>query len=312
MDFLSFFMPGERRPAPRAADAAVLAARGRAEALLGRATGRLDGLLALLAAADARDAGLVAALLAEDLDALAELLGAGGQRLADVRAGLGPMPGAQALAAFARQAGDRLDALEKKLAARKAGDWRLAVDRYEARALWRVRTALIICVALLSASLLLGDTLAKKRRDFAAMVALLHERTEAQNALDALAELALAAKKATGRPLFEVTGENCTSCGCEGRDLRLVPQGDVCRRQWEAARERLGAAAKATPRSLARLARDPWGSPYLLNENEGESPDFPCLPDAVVSAGQNGLFGDADDIVVAVPNAFCPTDKERP
>lgn len=312
MDFLSFFMPGERRPAPRAADAAVLAARGRAEELLDRATSRLDGLLALLAAADARDAGLVAALLAEDLDALAGLLGAGGETLAEVRAGLGPMPEAQALAAFARRAGDRLDALEKKLAARKAGDWRLAVDRFEARALWRVRTALIICVGLLAASLLLGDTLAKKRRDFAAMVALLHERTEAQNALDALADLALAAKKATGQPLFEVTGENCTSCGCEGRDLRLVPQGDVCRRKWEAARERLGAAAKASPRTLERLARDPWGSPYLLNENEGESPDFPCLPDAVVSAGQNGLFGDADDIVVAVPNAFCPKDKERP
>lgn len=312
MDFLSFFMPGERRPAPRAADAAVRAARARAEELLARATGRLDGLLALLAAADARDAGLVAALLAEDLDALADLLGAGGEGLADVRAGLGPMPDAQALAAFARRAQTRLDALERKLAERKAGDWRLAADRYEARALWRVRTALILCVALLSASLLLGDTLAKKRREFAAMVALLHERTEAQNALDALAELALAAKKATGRPLFEVTGKNCTSCGCDGRDLRLAPQGDVCRRQWEAARERLGAAAKATPRSLARLARDPWGSPYLLNENEGESPDFPCLPDAVASAGQNGLFGDADDIVVAVPNAFCPKDKERP
>ena len=69
---------------------------------------------------------------------------------------------------------------------------------------------------------------------------------------------------------------------------------------------------KASPRTLERLVRDPWGSPYLLNENEGESPDFPCLPDAVVSAGQNGLFGDADDIVAAVPNAFCPKDKERP
>ena len=312
MDFLSIFMPGERRPTPRAAEAAVRAARTRAEELLGRATGRLDGLLALLAAADARDAGRVAALLAEDLDALAELLEAGGERLADVRAGLGPMPGAQALAAFARLAGDRQEALEKALAERKAGVWRLAVDRYEARALRRVRTALILCVGLLCASLLLGDALARKRRDFAAMVALLHERTEAQNALDALAELALAAKKATGRPLFETTGKNCSSCGCDGRDLRLVPQGDVCRRQWEAARERLGAAAKASPRSLGRLARDPWGSPYLLNENEGESPDFPCLPDAVASAGQNGLFGDADDIVVAVPNAFCPKDKERP
>ncbi len=89
--------------------------------------------------------------------------------------------------------------LEKKLAARKAGDWRLAVDRYETRALWRVRTALIICVALLSASLLLGDTLARKRR-ISPPWWRCSTNARGQNALDALAELALVAKKATGKP----------------------------------------------------------------------------------------------------------------
>jgi hypothetical protein len=313
LDFLSFFMPGERRPAPRAADAAILAARTRAEELLSRATDRLDGLYALLGAEDLRDAALVAALAAEDLDTLAALLGDGGSDcLAEDRAGLGLLPAAAPLAAFVRRAEARREALERLLAGRKAGDWRLGTDRFEARALWRVRVALVVFVALMTASLLLGDTLAQKRRDFAAMVALLHERTEAQNALEALAELALAAKKATGAPLLAATGENCTSCGCQDRDLRVVPEGDVCRRKWRAALTRLGAAASASPATLERLARDPWGSPYLLNENEGESPDFPCLPDVAVSAGQNGLFGDADDITVAVPNAFCPVARQRP
>ncbi|MHC1788036.1 hypothetical protein [Solidesulfovibrio sp.] len=311
MDFLSYFMPGEPRPVPRAADAAIIAARERVADRLARATARLDGLYSLLGADDARDAALLATLLAEDLDAVAGELGPAGEPSAvKDRAARGLVPESGSLTAFARQAEARLEDLERAFAARKAGPWQLAADRYEARALWRVRTALVLCVGLLAASILLGDTLARKRREFAAGVALLHERAAAVRGLEYLAALARKAKTATGKPLFAITGENCTSCGCDGRDLRTVPAGDVCRRKWERARAGLGRAGGASPRTLDRLARDPWGSPYLLNENEAESPDFPCLPDAVASAGQNGLFGDADDIVLDVPNAFCPEPRE--
>ena len=303
-------MPGERRPALRAADAGVLAARTRTAGRLARAVARLDGLYALLGADDARDAALLATLLAEDLDAAALDLGrAGARSLAEDRAVLGPLPRADALAAFAHRAEAALGRLETAFAAQKAGAWRLPDDRFEARALWRVRAVLLVCVVFLTASILLGDTMARKRREFAAMVTLLRERAEASIALGDLSKMALAAKKAEGKPLAAITGENCSLCGCEGRDLRSIPPGDVCRVKWETTRARLGRAADASPRLLAALARDPWGAPYLINENEGESPDFPCLPDTVASAGQNGLFGDADDIVVAVPNAFCPETR---
>ena len=53
-------MPGERRPAPGAADAATVAARERTADLLARANARLDGLYALLGADDLRDAALLA------------------------------------------------------------------------------------------------------------------------------------------------------------------------------------------------------------------------------------------------------------
>lgn len=303
-------MPGERRPAPGAADAATVAARERTADLLALSRARLDGLYALLGADDLRDAALLAGLLAEDLDALANELGLAGEpSVREDRAGLGLLPDGDALSAFARRGESCLARLDQAFAVKKAGPWELSADRYESRALWRVRTALVCCVALLAASMLLGDTLAKKRREFAAMVALLHERTEAGQALSTLAALAHEAKTAAGTPLFDITGENCTSCGCAGRDLRTVPEGDVCRRKWDSAREGLGRAAGASPKTLARLARDPWGSPYLLNENEAESPDFPCLPDVVTSAGQNGLLGDADDLVQDVPNAFCPEKR---
>ena len=303
-------MPGERRPAPRAADAAAGAARARTAERLARATARLDGLYALLGADDVRDAALLARLLAEDLDAACAALGLDGAPcLVADRAGLGPLPGAETLAAFAHRAEAALTRFETAFAAQKAGAWRLPGDRFEARALWRVRTLLVICVVFLTASILLGDVMARKRREFAAMVTLLRERAEASIALGDLSKMALAAKKAEDKPLFVITGENCSLCGCEGRDLRTLAPGDVCRRKWDATRTRLGRAAGASPRLLTALARDPWGSPYLLNENEGESPDFPCLPDTIASAGANGLFGDADDLTVTVPNAFCPEPR---
>jgi len=307
LDFLAFLMPGERRPRPLASEAVRLATRKRTGELLLRATTRLDGLLALLAADDPRDAALLATLAAEDIDAAATLLALpSAGECGEARATLGLLPSPDALAVFAGQAGDRLAGLRRAFDTRLAGDWRTAEDRYTARALWRARTALIVGVVLLAGAILLGDSLARKGRQFAAVVVLERQRDEAADALADLAELARKAKVLTGRPLMAITGRNCSLCGCEGRDLRKMPQGDVCRRQWKEALDRLGKAAGATDKTLARLASDPWGSPYLLNENEGESPDLQCLPDTVASAGQNGLFGDGDDITVSVENVLCP------
>jgi hypothetical protein len=306
-DWLAFFMPGERRPVPAARDAAVLAARARTEAALVRAAKRLDGLYALFDTDDRRDAALVAALAAEDLDAAARELGRdAGLSLTEMRAMLGPLPGPDALAGFADRAEARRRELERVLRARIAGGWRTDADRFAARAVRRARTLLVVVVVVVAAAILLGDSVAKKRRAFVAAVALERQRADAADALAALAKLAAKAKSATGKPLLAITGSNCTRCGCQGRDLRTVPDGDVCVRQWRQALARIGRAAEVSQRDLAKFDRDPWGSPYLLNENEGESPDFPCEPDTFATAGQDGLAGDGDDIAAAVPNAFCP------
>lgn len=302
--FLAFLMPGESPPPARAAEAPVRAARERVRELLSRAATRLGGLYALLEADDGRDAALLADLLAEDLDAAAAgLVWREAGSLAEDRAGLGLLPSQDALAAFAGRAETRLAALEGALARRRVGAWRLPGDRFEARAAWRARVLLVVGVAVLAAAILLGETMAKRTRRFAANVALERQRREAAAALADMADLARAAKVRSGQSLIDVTGSNCTRCGCDGRDLRDAPEGDVCVRQWERALSRIGQAAGAAPERLSRFARDPWGSPFLLNENEGESADFPFESDTVASAGQNGLAGDADDIVVAVPNA---------
>lgn len=303
-DFFAFLMPGEHRPAPRASEEARRAARERVDTGLARAATRLGGLLALLDAGDGRDAALVAALVAEDLDAVATVLDwRKGRRLTLERADLGPLPDADALAAFARLAEARRQLLAQHAARRQARDWALPEDRFRTRALRRARAVLVCGVVILAGAILLGGTFARKSREFAAAVTLERQRAEATEALRQLAGLAHTAKVRSGSNLVAITGSNCSRCGCDGRDLRRVPAGDVCLRQWDRALSRIGAAAGASPDSLARLARDPWGSPYLLNENEGESADFPFEPDTLASPGQNGLVGDGDDITVAVPNA---------
>jgi hypothetical protein len=303
-DFLAFLMPGEKLPPVRPAEADARAARIRVEEGLSRAASRLDGLYALLDAGDSRDAALLAELVAEDLDAVAAgLEWSEARRLTLARAELGPLPAPPALAAFAGLAEKRLRVLTGVFARRKTRGWALPGDRFQARALWRARTALVVLVAVLAATILLSETMAKRTRQFAAAVTLERQRNEAADALSELAALAHRAKVKTGQTLVAITGSNCSRCGCDGRDLRTVESGDVCLRQWDQALARVGQAAGASPGTLRRLARDPWGSPYLLNENEGESADFPFESDTIASPGQNGLAGDADDITLAVPNA---------
>jgi prepilin-type N-terminal cleavage/methylation domain-containing protein len=52
--------------------------------------------------------------------------------------------------------------------------------------------------------------------------------------------------------------------------------------------------------------RDPWGSPYMWDENELEFPDRPCIPDVVVSFGPDGINSD-DNVYVLLPfiSALC-------
>ncbi len=304
MDWLARLMPGERRPEPLPSQAKVCAARNRTEEALARAQSRLDGLWALLETGDVRDAGLLATLLAEDLDAAARELGlpetAGPQREA-----LGLLPEAKALVAFARQAEARHDAAARRLAERKAADWAIPNDRYQRRALWRARALLCVVVALLAGGILLSDAVAKKRREFAAGLALERQRRQTAADLAELADLARRAKQAARLPLPVITGRNCSRCGCEDRDLRHAPDGDVCVRQWEASLAGLVRAAGAPPEIQGRLARDPWGSPYLLNENEKEQRGA-CVKDEIASAGPNGQAGDGDDLTQSVDNVFCP------
>ncbi|KKR80674.1 MAG: Fimbrial protein pilin [Candidatus Daviesbacteria bacterium GW2011_GWA1_41_61] len=51
------------------------------------------------------------------------------------------------------------------------------------------------------------------------------------------------------------------------------------------------------------LPRDPWGNPYLWDENELEGGN--CNRDSLRTVGADHLYGTADDIVSYVPRYIC-------
>jgi len=136
------------------------------------------------------------------------------------------------------------------------------------------------------------------------------ERTrQVQAILPELAALAKDAKNASGKTLVELTGETCGECPCLGAgDLRKLFAFDVCAARWEKALQRMLLAARGTREIPDRFLRDPWGSPFALNENEGEVKGE-CTPDVIRSAGPDGVLNTSDDIGIQASTVFCEQPK---
>lgn len=87
------------------------------------------------------------------------------------------------------------------------------------------------------------------------------------------------ARHSTGKNFIAITGSNYTAGPCvskpAGTDLAALPNSDTCIAAYASALSALSAAAGV---SLGDV-RDPWGRPYKIDENEGESGN--CLKDTV-------------------------------
>jgi hypothetical protein len=95
---------------------------------------------------------------------------------------------------------------------------------------------------------------------------------------------------------------------CAG-DLRNT--SSVCYTNWTAVLTGVQNNTNGLVAGLTRLTRDPWGSPYLVDENQGEG----ALPagcsnvDSIKSVGPDGTNGTSDDVTspVAIPlSSVCP------
>jgi prepilin-type N-terminal cleavage/methylation domain-containing protein len=116
----------------------------------------------------------------------------------------------------------------------------------------------------------------------------------------------------SNKALMQITGSGCSICHglCGGiyggsRDLRNVPESDTCYVRWITDLNQIEAAAGGIAVGVNKITRDPWGSPYLLDENECEGGGG--YSDTIRTAGPDGVYPSGDDIWFYVPKLnLCP------
>ena len=133
---------------------------------------------------------------------------------------------------------------------------------------------------------------------------------KAQAELNEFVKAAVIAQGESGKRLQDITGNACSYCVCTG-DLRN--SSGACYTNWINALTTIQGATGGAISGLERMTRDPWGSPYTLDENEREFGATDCRLDTVRSVGPNGLqedgscTGAGDDICYFIPPSRpCP------
>ena len=102
------------------------------------------------------------------------------------------------------------------------------------------------------------------------------------------------------KPLTEITGSNCSLCACRyggehpTHPLTDFPETHAC---YTRGKETLEKISEASGMDVRDFIKDPWGSPYLLDENEAENSTY-CRRDWILSAGPDQIFGNTDDIML--------------
>lgn len=109
----------------------------------------------------------------------------------------------------------------------------------------------------------------------------------------------------TGKVLLQITGNGCSDCSCRGIDMRNISSGSACFQNWNNLLINVGTAI-GNASGLMVLQRDPWRSPYAVDENEFEGGAGDCRYDSLRSAGPDGMLGTGDDYSVLLPHIVCP------
>ncbi len=151
-------------------------------------------------------------------------------------------------------------------------------------------------IVLLSSIVLASVKTAREKAQIARAKTGLYQFTKAVNV----------AQGEAGKTLMTITGSNCSDCG--GCRTGAVLKGDngTCYSAWINVITRVQANTNGIVTGLTYMMRDPWGSPYALDENQGEGGACTAL-DSLRSVGPNGIWGDGDDILQAVTlSAVCP------
>ncbi|MBI5133913.1 MAG: prepilin-type N-terminal cleavage/methylation domain-containing protein [Candidatus Taylorbacteria bacterium] len=100
------------------------------------------------------------------------------------------------------------------------------------------------------------------------------------------------------------TVPNCSLCvaSCSG-DLR--GSTGICYTNWVAVLNGVQSNTNGIVTGLANMSRDPWGSPYLVDENQGEGGNC-TASDTIYSVGPDGASGGGDDVASPITIPLSP------
>ncbi len=109
------------------------------------------------------------------------------------------------------------------------------------------------------------------------------------------------------KTLLNITQNWCSDCDCRPEtDLRNLPENHACRLNRSSALTNIAIAANMNSWALKSLEKDPWWSPYQLDENEGEGNILNCTRDSFFSVWPDGSRWWTDNISLNSAPAFCP------
>lgn len=110
----------------------------------------------------------------------------------------------------------------------------------------------------------------------------------------------------TGNYLGVITGSGCSDCTggrTAGFDYRNTPETDPFYIRWALSILNIENATNGLVVGVSKITRDPWGSPYAMDENETDSS---CSRDSLRSYGPDGIRGNSDDISsMQIPYVRC-------
>lgn len=102
-------------------------------------------------------------------------------------------------------------------------------------------------------------------------------KTDAKSKMRQISQLVLDAQIIQWKFLKDITTSGCSNCPCSpnppynnNESLINISETHQCFTNWKRAIDNVALATWNSTWSVERYYRDPWGAPYLLDENEGE------------------------------------------
>lgn len=156
----------------------------------------------------------------------------------------------------------------------------------------------ISIISLLSSVVLAGLNSARQKAQI----------SRAKQELAQFAKVIAIAQGESFKTLMTITGSNCSDCGGCRTGASMINDVGVCYTAWINVVTTVQNNTNGLVTGLTNMTRDPWGSPYAVDENQGEGGAGSCAnTDGLRSMGPDGIFGNSDDITQLVSlSAKCP------